>query len=76
MSNAETGSIVLAFDVYGTLLDTSQVKHALVTHVGVSGVAAVEISALWRRYQLECDFALTSRSVRGINDCHEDTPGD
>lgn len=44
---------VVAFDIYGTLLDTSSICRSLEEHLQLDKKSAVEVSALWRRYQLE-----------------------
>jgi 2-haloacid dehalogenase len=46
-------AITLAFDVYGTLIDTHGVVSALEKHVGP---AASEFSRMWREKQLEYSF--------------------
>lgn len=46
-------SQVVAFDIYGTLLDTSSISRSLEEHLQLDKKSAVEVSALWRRYQLE-----------------------
>lgn len=47
--------LVLAFDIYGTLLDTSKVAGDLCTQFpdDLDEKRGLEVSALWRRYQLE-----------------------
>lgn len=52
------GDIVLAFDAYGTLLDTHSVADKLAKHVGET--KARSISAAWRKYQLEYTWRLNS----------------
>lgn len=44
---------VVAFDIYGTLLDTNSISRSLEKHLQLDKKSAVEVSALWRRYQLE-----------------------
>ena len=56
--------IVLAFDVYGTLVDTAGVRSALAAEIGELGLAAeigegelaAKIAARWREKQLEYSF--------------------
>ena len=55
-------SVTLAFDVYGTLIDTHGVVAALQKHVGDSAVA---FSRLWRDKQLEYAFR------RGLMQCYK-----
>ncbi len=46
-------AITLAFDIYGTLIDTTGVAHALQKHVGERAAA---FAGLWREKQLEYSF--------------------
>ncbi|KAL9639358.1 MAG: hypothetical protein Q9164_000972 [Protoblastenia rupestris] len=48
---ASPRQIVLAFDLYGTLLSTDSIAKQLSTHFGNDKAAA--LASLWRRYQLE-----------------------
>ena len=48
---------VLAFDIYGTILNTGAIAATLQSLLSVSEDKATELSLLWRRYQLE--YALT-----------------
>ncbi|KPI37339.1 Haloacetate dehalogenase H-2 [Cyphellophora attinorum] len=50
--------IVVAFDLYGTLLSTASIAKALARHFGEE--KANSIAALWRRYQLEYTWRLNS----------------
>jgi 2-haloacid dehalogenase len=52
--------IVVAFDLYGTLLSTASIAEALAEHFGEEKAAS--IAALWRRYQLEYTWRLNSMS--------------
>ena len=54
------GKIVVAFDLYGTLLSTESIAVALASHFGED--KAKSIAALWRRYQLEYTWRLNSMS--------------
>ncbi|PNS21278.1 hypothetical protein CAC42_1057 [Sphaceloma murrayae] len=49
---------VIAFDAYGTLLSTSSIASKLASHFGQD--KAGSIATLWRRYQLEYTWRLTS----------------
>lgn len=49
--------IIVAFDLYGTLLSTESIAKQLEKHVGSKAEA---VSALWRRYQLEYTWRLNS----------------
>ncbi|GAD93303.1 haloacid dehalogenase, type II [Paecilomyces variotii No. 5] len=55
MSNKQ---IVLAFDLYGTLLSTESIAKQLAVHFGQE--QAQSISTAWRRYQLEYTWRLNS----------------
>jgi len=59
-SSGHTSKLVLAFDIYGTLLDTSKVTEDLSSTFGLDDRRAADISALWRRYQLEYTWRLNS----------------
>ncbi|KAL2839369.1 HAD-like domain-containing protein [Aspergillus pseudoustus] len=54
------GNIVLAFDLYGTLLSTESIAQELASHFPEK---AHSISSLWRRYQLEYTWRLNSMGV-------------
>ncbi|KAH8096771.1 haloacid dehalogenase [Cristinia sonorae] len=51
---------VLAFDVYGTLLDTSSISTDIRTLLHLDQEKADQLSLLWRRYQLEYTWRLNS----------------
>ena len=51
--------VVIAFDLYGTLLSTASVAQALAQHFGDQ---ADSIAAVWRKYQLEYTWRLNSMS--------------
>lgn len=55
---ASSENIVIAFDLYGTLLSTESIAKELATHFG--NEKAGTIAALWRRYQLEYTWRLDS----------------
>ncbi|PSN62692.1 haloacid dehalogenase [Corynespora cassiicola Philippines] len=50
--------IILAFDVYGTLLSTESIAKQLASHFGAE--EASSIAAEWRKYQLEYTWRLNS----------------
>ncbi|OCB91244.1 haloacid dehalogenase [Sanghuangporus baumii] len=54
---------VIAFDVYGTLLDTSSISGALSETLHLDKNKAEATSALWRRYQLEYTWRLNSMKL-------------
>ena len=53
--------IVVAFDLYGTLLSTESIAKELAALVGEE--KAPKIASLWRRYQLEYTWRLNSMSM-------------
>lgn len=56
--------LIIAFDLYGTLLDTSSIstdlRNALAPETHLSQDQADQITAKWRQYQLEYTWRLTS----------------
>jgi 2-haloacid dehalogenase len=54
------GKIVVAFDLYGTLLSTESIAKELASHFGQD--KASSIAAVWRKYQLEYTWRLNSMS--------------
>jgi 2-haloacid dehalogenase len=55
------GKILVAFDLYGTLLSTESIAKALAAHFGQDKAAS--IAAVWRKYQLEYTWRLNSMST-------------
>ena len=55
---AANNNIVIAFDLYGTLLSTESIAKKLSTHFGKDKATA--LAGLWRRYQLEYTWRLNS----------------
>ena len=53
--------IVVAFDLYGTLLSTDSIAKELSSHFG--NEKAPDLAALWRRYQLEYTWRLNCMSI-------------
>ncbi len=58
---AATDNIVIAFDLYGTLLSTESIAKELSTYFGRD--KATGLAGLWRRYQLEYTWRLNSMSM-------------
>lgn len=54
-------NIVVAFDLYGTLLSTESIAKKLSEHFGKEKAAT--LAADWRKYQLEYTWRLNSMSV-------------
>lgn len=57
MSSDSSNKIVVAFDLYGTLLSTESISDELTKIFGAD--AAPGLAALWRRYQLEYSWRIT-----------------
>lgn len=57
--------IVLAFDVYGTLLSTESIAQKLASHFGEEKGNALAIT--WRKYQLE--YTWRANSMGAYRDC-------
>lgn len=57
----DENNVVLAFDVYGTLLSTESIARQLAEHIGEDKAASV--AADWRRYQLEYTWRSNSMST-------------
>ncbi|KAH8110890.1 haloacid dehalogenase [Phellopilus nigrolimitatus] len=55
--------VILAFDIYGTLLDTDSITQSLSERLHLDEGKAAEVSVLWRRYQLEYTWRLNSMKV-------------
>lgn len=53
--------IIIAFDLYGTLLSTESIAKELAKHFGEDKAAI--LAATWRKYQLEYTWRLNSMSV-------------
>jgi len=53
--------ILIAFDLYGTLLSTESIAKELARHFGDERAAS--IAAVWRKYQLEYTWRLNSMSM-------------
>lgn len=52
--------IIVAFDLYGTLLSTASIAKELSKHFGEE--KAQSLATVWRRYQLEYTWRLNSMS--------------
>ncbi|KAK3942044.1 HAD-like domain-containing protein [Diplogelasinospora grovesii] len=58
---SSNNKIVVAFDLYGTLLSTESISHELAKILPDSeGAVAKEVATLWRRYQLEYTWRINS----------------
>ena len=58
--------IIIAFDLYGTLLSTDSIAKELAKHLGQDN--ATTVAALWRRYQLEYTWRLNSMGMSRNDD--------
>ena len=58
---ASINNIIIAFDLYGTLLSTESIAKELSVHFGKD--KAAELAGLWRRYQLEYTWRLNSMGM-------------
>lgn len=58
---AANNNIVIAIDLYGTLLSTESIAKELSTHFGKD--KATGLAGLWRRYQLEYTWRLNSMGI-------------
>jgi len=54
-------NLIIAFDLYGTLLSTESIAKKLADHFGQE--KASSIATVWRRYQLEYTWRLNSMST-------------
>ncbi len=62
---AASNKIIIAFDLYGTLLSTESIAHELAKQYGEE--AAGPQAALWRRYQLEYTWRINSMGAYGLH---------
>jgi 2-haloacid dehalogenase len=53
--------ILIAFDLYGTLLSTESIAKELARHFGDERAASIAV--VWKRYQLEYTWRLNSMSM-------------
>lgn len=60
--DANSTGIVVAFDLYGTLLSTESIAKQLASLVG-SEQKASQMATTWRKYQLEYSWRLTSMGM-------------
>ena len=60
--------ILVAFDLYGTLLSTASIAKKLASHFGQD--KADSIAIVWRKYQLEYTWRLNSMSENEIKVDH------
>ena len=61
MSAPTSDGLVIAWDLYGTLLSTASIAKQLAEHVGDD--KAKSIAAEWRKYQLEYTWRLNSMGM-------------
>lgn len=58
----DSGRLILAFDLYGTLLSTDSIAEELASHLSNDSDFAARIATTWRTYQLEYTWRLNSMS--------------
>lgn len=58
MASSSDNNVVVAFDLYGTLLSTESIKKQLAEHFGDEKAAT--LATEWRKYQLEYTWRLNS----------------
>ncbi|KAI9790125.1 MAG: hypothetical protein M1835_001180 [Candelina submexicana] len=58
MASFDDGTVVIAFDLYGTILDEQSIAEKLAEYIGQDQAKAV--AGLWRRYQTESTWRLNS----------------
>jgi 2-haloacid dehalogenase len=59
--------ILVAFDLYGTLLSTASIATKLASHLGQE--TADSVAVVWRKYQLEYTWRLNSMSEHAFVVC-------
>jgi 2-haloacid dehalogenase len=59
MPSAKT-KIVIAFDLYGTILSTDSIVKDLAAHLNISKAKAQGVATRWRQYQLEYTWRITA----------------
>lgn len=53
-------NIVIAFDLYGTILSTDSITKDLATHLNINKSKAQSVATKWRQYQLEYTWRVTA----------------
>lgn len=56
----QKSKIVIAFDLYGTILSTESIAKDLATHLNISRSKAQAVAAKWRQYQLEYTWRISA----------------
>ncbi|KAI3395409.1 hypothetical protein diail_1338 [Diaporthe ilicicola] len=57
---SKKSKIVIAFDLYGTILSTESITKDLAVHLNISRQKAEAVAAKWRQYQLEYTWRVTA----------------
>ncbi|KAG8165238.1 hypothetical protein KVR01_005513 [Diaporthe batatas] len=57
---SKKSKIVIAFDLYGTILSTDSITKDLATHLNTNKSKAQAVAAKWRQYQLEYTWRVTA----------------
>jgi len=67
LDDAEDQSIVVAFDLYGTLVNPASISKALAQALGAGDDKVQQVNTAWRKYQLEYTWRLNSMGVLYLN---------
>jgi 2-haloacid dehalogenase len=57
---SKKSKIVIAFDLYGTILSTDSITKDLATHLNINRSKAQSVATKWRQYQLEYTWRVTA----------------
>lgn len=57
---SKKSKIVIAFDLYGTILSTDSITKDLATHLNINKSKAQAVATKWRQYQLEYTWRVTA----------------
>ncbi|KAJ0108545.1 hypothetical protein J7T55_002149 [Diaporthe amygdali] len=57
---SKKSKIVIAFDLYGTILSTESIAKDLASHLNISKQKAQAVAAKWRQYQLEYTWRISA----------------
>ncbi|POS76043.1 haloacid dehalogenase [Diaporthe helianthi] len=60
---ATKSKIVIAFDLYGTILSTDSITKDLATHLSINKSKAQAVATKWRQYQLEYTWRVTAMAT-------------
>jgi len=63
LDDAEDQSIVVAMDLYGTLVNPASISKALAQALGTGDDKVQQVNTTWRKYQLEYTWRLNSMGM-------------